>query len=200
MQQILDYFIANRVETLGTIASLIYLFLSIKQNIWCWSFGIISAIAYIIVFFTAKFYATMGLQFYYVGISIYGWYFWLHGNKSNGTKDLPVVRLSKKLSYILLLISICLFIVIAFVLNNFTDSPIPYWDAFTTSLSIIATWMIAKKILEHWIIWVVVDIVSIGLYINQALNITVFLFVVYTIMAVVGFIQWKKSLLDPIQK
>jgi len=193
MQHFIDYIIKNWVETIGTIASIIYILLSIRQSIWCWSFGIISAIAYIFVFFSAKFYATMGLQFYYVGISIYGWFFWLHGNRDINVKELPVDRLSKKLSFILLIISIGLFLVFSFVLRNFTDSPIPYWDAFTTSLSIVATWMIAKKILEHWIIWIVVDIVLIGLYIYQGLNITAFLFVVYTIMAVVGFIQWKNS-------
>jgi nicotinamide mononucleotide transporter len=90
--------------------------------------------------------------------------------------------------------SAVLFGIIAFILINFTDSEIPYWDAFTTAGSFVATWMLARKIIEHWLIWIIVDSVSLGLYIYKGLYATVILFAVYTLLAVMGYIEWKKEL------
>ena len=95
---------------------------------------------------------------------------------------------------ILGVITILAFAVIGFILDRYTDSPVPYWDAFTTALSFTATWMLARKIIEHWILWVIVDVVSMGLYLYRGLYPTLLLFAIYTIMAVLGYIQWKKTL------
>jgi nicotinamide mononucleotide transporter len=94
---------------------------------------------------------------------------------------------------ILLGIMLVLFFLIGYVLDHYTDSPLPYWDALTTAGSIVATWMLTRKILEHWIVWVFVDLVSMGLYLYRGLYPTAFLFLVYTIMAVVGYLEWRRS-------
>ncbi len=180
------------IEILGVAFSLLYLFFSIRQNILLWPMGIISALLYMVVFFQSKFYADMGLNGYYFVISIYGWIVWNKGAK-DGSGGLRVTRISPKLAAVLGVITLAAFIVFGLILDRFTDSPVPYWDAFTTALSITATWMLAKKILEHWILWIIVDVVSMGLYLYRGLYPTLVLFAIYTSMAVFGFIQWKRT-------
>jgi nicotinamide mononucleotide transporter len=180
------------LEILGVVFSLLYLYFSIRQNILLWPMGIASAVLYMVVFFQAKFYADMGLNAYYFAISIYGWAIW--GRRSSGAQMLKVSRLSRSLGFYLLGITSVVFVLMGAILDRYTDSPLPYWDAFTTALSFTATWMLARKILEHWIIWVVVDIVSMALYLYRGLYPTLGLFFIYTLMAVIGFIQWRRSL------
>jgi nicotinamide mononucleotide transporter len=189
----LDWISANVVEIIGTLSGFIFLYFEIKQSKWLWPVGLFSALMYIYVFFMAKFYADMGLQFYYVFISIYGWFHWSRSKGQDG-KELPVVNLGRRLFFKLLLTSLFIYIAISFILVNYTDSPIPYWDSFTTALSIIATWMLAKKILEQWLVWVIVDAVSLGLYLYKGLYPTAILFAFYTVLALYGYIQWKKDL------
>jgi nicotinamide mononucleotide transporter len=181
------------VEILGVAFSLLYLYFSIRQNILLWPMGIISAVLYMVVFFKSKFYADMGLNGYYFIISIYGWILW--SDKKGKEKDtFRVSRLVMKQAILLIIITLSAFAGIGMILDHFTDSPIPYWDAFTTAVSFTATWMLARKILEHWILWIIVDLVSMGLYLYRGLYPTMVLFAVYTAMAVIGFIQWKKTL------
>lgn len=194
LQSIFIWATDHYIEVLGTVFGLLYILLSIKQNVWCWPTGLLSSVFYIVVFFSAKFYADMSLQFYYVFISIYGWYHWVSGGNKNQNKTLEVTQTSIKLGIILFIINAGLLGLISFILVNYTDSEIPYWDAFTTAASIVATWMLAQKKIEHWIIWIIVDIVSLGLYLYKGLYATVVLFAVYTILAFIGYIQWKKDL------
>jgi len=188
----MNWIIDNIIEIIGTISGLIFLYLEIKQNKWLWPVGLFTSLMYIYVFFVAKFYADMSLQFYYVFISIYGWILWSKGASRN-QEELPISRLSKHLFLILFGISMLIYVLISFILVNFTDSPIPYWDSFTTALSIVATWMLAKKILEQWLVWVVVNAVSLALYIYKGLYPTSILFFFYTVLAVIGYLQWKKD-------
>jgi nicotinamide mononucleotide transporter len=184
----------NYIELLGALFGLLYIILSIKQNIWCWPIGLITSALYIYVFFVTKFYADMGLQVYYLVVSIYGWYFWMFGGKSTKKDDLKISTAGFRRLIYIIVASAVLFGIIAFILINFTDSEIPYWDAFTTAGSFVATWMLARKIIEHWLIWIIVDSVSLGLYIYKGLYATVILFAVYTLLAVMGYIEWKKEL------
>ena len=193
LQEILFWISNNYIELLGSLFGLLYIVLSIKQNIWCWPVGLITSALYIYVFFITKFYADMGLQVYYLVVSIYGWYFWMFGGKSKKPDDLKISRVNLPLSIYLILATFVLFGGIAYLLVHFTDSEIPYWDAFTTAGSFIATWMLARKIIEHWLIWIIVDAVSLGLYIYKGLYATVILFAVYTILAIAGYIEWKKK-------
>ena len=187
----------NHIEILGAILGIVYIFFSIRQNILTWPVGLLTSILYVWVFLGSKLYADMGLQIYYVLISIYGWYEWLHGNQNNTKEALKVSRLNFKLGAVLSLITAIVFVLIWIILKNFTDSTVPVADALATSLSLVATWMLARKILEHWLIWIFVDIFSIGLFWYKELYPTVFLFVVYTVLAVVGFIEWKKEFANP---
>lgn len=191
----MDWLAENYIEVFGAVAGIVYVILEIRQNIWLWPLGLVTSAIYVFVFFTSKFYADMGLQAYYVFISVYGWYWWLKGGRKFKAGTLPVTRVSMKLAAILLFVFIILFAGIWLVLVNYTDSPVPLGDAFTTALSIVATWMLARKIIEHWILWIIADIVSMGLYIYKGLYPTVLLFAVYTVMAVIGYREWRKTMI-----
>lgn len=181
------------IEILGAVTGIIYLYFSINQNIWLWPWGIITSLLYVYVFFQSKFYADMSLQFYYLGISIYGWYFWLRGKKSTEEDKLPIIRASRIEWLIFGMLTLLISILVGYILDTYTDSPLPYWDAFTAGGSIVATWMLARKYLEHWIFWIIIDLVSIGIYWFKDLYPTVILFIVYTTMAAVGYFQWRKE-------
>ncbi|MBI9053480.1 MAG: nicotinamide mononucleotide transporter [Bacteroidales bacterium] len=194
LQQILVWISGNYIELLATVFGLFYILLSIKQNIWCWPAGLITSALYVYVFFGSKFYADMGLQVYYVFVSLYGWYHWKFGAKSKKQDDLKISGINLKTAIILMLVTAVLFVIIAYVLVNFTDSTVPYWDSFTTAASFVATWMLARKIIEHWIIWIIVDAISLGLYLFKGLYPTVILFGVYTVLAILGYIEWRRKL------
>lgn len=182
------------IEIFGAITGLIYLYFEVKQKIWLWPLGIITSSFYIYIFFTSKFYADMGLQVYYLIISIYGWYHWLHGNNKTQKEELSITRIKPKTIFATSCITVLLFVALYQILSKLTDSPIPIGDAFTTALSITATWMLAQKIIEHWYLWVVINAVSLALYIYKGLYPTSVLFLFYTVMSVVGYFQWKKRI------
>lgn len=191
-QQIITYIRINWIEIVGAMLSLIYLYLSIKQRVSLWFFGIISSLFYIVVFFQTKFYADMSLQFYYVVISIYGWINWKNGITGN---ELPTNQTSKKLILISIIITIVIYFIYYLVLAKFTDSTIPKSDALIGALSIVATWMLARKFIENWLVWIAADALCVGLYIYKGLIPTAILYVIFTVMAWVGYQQWKKSMI-----
>lgn len=190
---------ANKIEVLGAILGLLYIFFSIRQHILTWPTGLLTSLLYTAVFFQSGFYADMGLQVYYVIISIYGWYYWLKGSKKEKEEEqLPATKMPKHLILKSILATVAIYVLILFVLIRFTDSTVPIMDSLTTALSITATWMLAKKYIEHWVIWIFVDLFSAGLYVYKALWPTVILFLVYTAMAFLGYIEWKKTLKNPV--
>lgn len=194
MELVIKWLSGNYIELLGAILGIAYIFFSIRQSILTWPVGLLTSILYVWVFFVSKLYADMGLQMYYVAISIYGWYEWLFGNSTNHAEPIKVSRISIKMGLILSVISLFLFFLIWLILKNFTDSPVPMADSLATSLSIVATWMLARKILEHWLVWIFVDAFSVGLFWYKDLMPTVILFIVYTVMAYIGYREWKQEL------
>ena len=182
------------IEIFGVVTGIIYVILEVRQNRLLWPLGIITSAAYIIIFFTRKFYADMGLQVYYVLISIYGWYYWSRGGSQRERQELPVVRINNKQSLLLFIVLLFIWAVIYVVLDRYTDSTVPVGDSFTTAMAIVATWMLTRKIIEQWFLWIIANSVSIGLYICKGLYPTVILYAVYTAMAVYGYIEWNRSM------
>ena len=195
MNAFIDWAFSNKVELLGTLFGLIYVWLSIRQSLHTWTAGIITSLLYCWVFFEAKFYAGMGLQGYYLIISIYGLWSWRRGGGNSSLSETLRVSCTKVNLWVkLFILNLFLTLLMYSLLSRYTDSPIPFGDAFTTSLSIIATWMLARKKIEHWLIWIFIDLISSGLYLYRGLYPTVFLFLVYTVMAVIGYYEWRKEL------
>ena len=185
----------NRIlEIIGVITSLLYLYFSVRESIWLWLFGLISSAVYVWVFYQASLYADAGLYVYYVLISVYGWLHWYRGSsKTQEADDLQITRTSQRDGAVYALTALLLFAGMAWGLH-FTDSDVPYGDAFTTSLSVVATYMLARKKLEQWMIWIVVDAFAMGLYLYKAMYPTAGLFLVYTVLAIWGHFRWKKHM------
>ena len=151
-------------------------------------------LVYIVIFYQSKFYADMGIYIYYFFASIYGWYIWSKSIKK--TDKVLISHLPNRYIGKLTAIFLIAFAAIAFVLIRFTDSPVPYGDSFTTTLSILAMWMLAHKYIEQWLLWIVVNIVSTGLYFWKGLDTTAVLFIVYSIIPVFGYIKWKRMMAE----
>jgi len=179
------------VEIFGVVTGILYVILEVRQNRWLWPLGVLTSAVYIYVFYQGKFYADMGLQGYYVLISIYGWIHWSRG--AGESKNLPVSQTPRKWILPLALVFLLAWAGIWLILLNFTDSPVPVGDSFTTALAIVATWMLARKWIEHWYLWIIANAVSVALYLYKGLHPTVVLYVVYSGMAIIGLSAWRKS-------
>lgn len=182
------------IEIFGVITGLLFVILEVRQSSWLWPVGLVTSATYVFVFFNGKFYADMGLQLYYVVISLYGWYHWVKGAEQNKTGELPVGRTSSRQWIVLVFSLLGLWVGIYFILKEFTDSTVPVGDAFTTALGIVATWMLAHKLIEQWFLWIVANLVSAALYLYKGLNPTVFLYLVYGGMSIYGYFEWKRSM------
>lgn len=197
----LSWLAQNWMEIAGTLSALLYLFLSIRENIWLWPVGFVTSFFYMLIFFQSRLYADMGLQVYYLWVSVYGWFHWMGRRQlTKPETQLETRCLSPRgwLTYLTLVLagSAVLYLVLRFVplWLGLPPSELPLGDAFTTAGGVVATWMLARKILENWLFWVVVNAVSLGMYVYKDLQITAGLFVVYTLMAVVGYYRWKQNL------
>jgi nicotinamide mononucleotide transporter len=182
----------NVFEIVGVVTGILGVWLTTRQKIWCWPVGLVSVVAFIVVFFRAKLYAAMGLQFVYVGLIGYGWYSWRCGGE--GHQALLVSRLPRPLLAILALIGAGGSLVLGFWLGRSTDEALPYIDGLTTSFSLVAQWMQARKYLENWLVWVVVDVVYVGMSLSRGLTLTAGLYAVYICLALLGLRDWRRSM------
>ena len=137
------------LEVIGTIVGLVYLWLEYKASIYLWIASIIMPAIYIFVYYDAGLYADFGINIYYLGAAVYGWLVWRFGNKSKAQKELPITRMPMKSWLKVSMVYIVAQLLIAWILTEYTDSNVPWWDAFTTALSVVGMWMLARKYLEH---------------------------------------------------
>ena len=166
-------------------------YLSVRQNIWSWPTAIVNVLLYFLVFRDAKLYADMGLQLVYFALSVYGWYEWLYGGKDRS--QLMVSRLARRTGVILIAIVVVGVASLGTLLARSTDAALPYLDSLTTSTSLVAQWMMTRKILENWAVWMAVDVVYVGMFIFKGLFATAGLYAVFFMLAAVGHAQWKRS-------
>lgn len=172
--------------------------LTIRQNIWCWPTGLIQVLLYIVIFYQVKLYSDLILHIIYVFLQLYGWYHWLHGGGPQGetnAKALPVSLISWQLRMAWLLVGVIGTLIWGYLMQTYTDASIPYGDAFTTVASLIAQWLMARKRLESWLVWIAVDVIAIGIYYYKELYLTSGLYLVFLILAVIGWFAWRRSLL-----
>ncbi|NPD92818.1 nicotinamide riboside transporter PnuC [Xylanibacter muris] len=188
------------LEIFGVLSGLLYLFLEIRQHRAMWVVGFLTSLVYVFVFFRSRIYADMWLNIYYVVISVYGFLQWTQNKRyvaseatSSTYKEIVYSHLTSRILVTVLFSIAILFVLLYNVLHHFTDSPVPVGDAFTTAVGIVATWMLARRIIEHWILWIVVNGVSVCIYYQRGLYPTVFLYICYAILAVVGLYTWKNK-------
>lgn len=182
------------IELAATLAGLASVWLSVRQNIWCWPTGLVMVTLYIFIFYDAKLYSDMGLQVVYIFMQIYGWYYWVRG-ETDGAKDegVSVTRLSPTQFGAAWAIGLISIVGLGCAMDTYTDANLAYWDAATTVLSLIAQWFLGKKILESWIFWITVDIIAVGVYLAKGLYLTSGLYVVFLGLAIAGLFEWMKK-------
>ncbi|MCK4676916.1 MAG: nicotinamide mononucleotide transporter [Bacteroidales bacterium] len=195
---ILDQLYRNVLDTtlLEIIAVLFGLFsvwFAKKENILVYPTGIISVLIYVYICFFAGLYADMGINFFYFVMSVYGWYSWTRIDINK--KPLPISSCNTSYHILNIIAFIFFFFVLRYVLINYTDSTVPNWDSLTTAIFIVAMWLMARKKVENWIAWIIGDIISIPLYAYKGLVFTSFQFTVFLIIAIMGYIEWRKKLL-----
>jgi nicotinamide mononucleotide transporter len=182
------------IEILATIFGFICVWLTIKQNIWCWPAGLIQVSLYVFVFHQARLYSDMGLHVIYVLMQFFGWYYWMYGGADRG--QAKVARLSPRARAAWATMALAGTACLGFVMDNYTNADLAYWDAATTVLSLIAQWLMAKKILESFLIWMAVDVLCVGIYAVKALYPTTGLYLAFLVMATMGYLEWRKSWLQ----
>ncbi len=180
------------VELIAAILALAYLVLAARQNFWCWPCALVSTAIYLWLFFERALYQQSLLQVFYIAMAIYGWWHWRRGGAGDGA--LTVSRWQPAQHAVAASLVLALTLVTGWLEARFTPAPYPYLDAFTTWGSVVTTWMVARKVLENWLYWLVVDSVMVYLSYVARLPATVLLFVIYLGIVVAGFFAWRRSL------
>jgi nicotinamide mononucleotide transporter len=189
-----QYVQQHYLEILGTLTGLIYVIYSIERNRILWLYGGVSSLFYIIVFYQAGLLAYMTLYFYYTGISIFGWYSWTAKQKENTQNKSGMTRLNLRSWVIVSIICLLLFLILWGVLRFISSADILWADALLTSGSIVATWLLMRKVIDHWLLWIVIDILSGMVSVYKELPFAAILFFIYTLLAIKGYFEWKKDL------
>ena len=189
---IFNFIFQNWIEVTAVILAILYLVLAVNQNIVCWLAGILSSVLYFFIMRSAGLYMEAYLQIFYVFMGFYGWSQWRIGAR---TSNNFVVNTWNKLQHFYALSLILILSAISgFLLKLFTDAALPFFDALVTCGAVVATYMVAKKLLENWIYWLVIDLISILLFISRGLLPTAFLFGIYIVIIFFGYKSWNKIL------
>ena len=181
---------SSELEVAAAVFAISYLLLAIRQSILCWAAALISSALYCFIFFSVELYLESLLQIFYIAMAVYGWISW-KGYLRAESKSLEITSLSVQKNLIIIFTLALLTSVSGFALDN--DPTLDYLDAFTTWGAIIATFMVAKKILENWLYWIIIDSVAIYLYFEKGLYLTALLFAAYILIALIGYIAWYRD-------
>ena len=182
----------NWFEITGFICGIAGIVLTLKENIWCFPVGLANVILSLFLFYSQQLYADTLQQLVYIFLLLYGWYQW--GKNNNVSSQLPISQSSSKLILYCFLVWLGATGILAFTLTHFTNAAAPWPDSAATSLSFIAQWLIAKKKIENWLLWMVVNTLYIAIYLYKGLNLYTFLFAIYLCLAIWGYMQWKKEM------
>ncbi len=187
-----EQFLRNSLlELTAVVFAIAYLVLAVRENILCWYAASVSTIIFLYIFWDVRLYMESGLQVYYLAMAGFGWYQWRRAN--DGSTSLQISVWSTGQHVIALALIALLTLVSGYLLSAGTDAQLPYLDSFTTWASVVTTFMVARKVLENWIYWLVIDSISIYLYIDRELYFTSMLFAVYIVIIFFGWFSWSKT-------
>lgn len=184
-------FSTSWLELISFLLSVVTVWLNIRQLHWAWLFSIASSLMYGVVFYQSALYGDMALQIVFVTVSVQGWIWWLRGIEQ---RALPVTALTQRGQAAVFASWGLSFVAIAAALRMYTDSDVPYSDAFLTAGSLVGQYLLAKKRIENWLIWIAVDVLYVGLYLYKGLQLTAVLYGIFVLMAVQGWKRWKQDL------
>ena len=182
----------SSLELFAAALGALSVYLSVRQNIWSWPTAIVNVVVYALVFYRARLYADMGLQVIYALLSLYGWYQWLYGGEDD--TELQVSRTTPQLGGRLAVIGLAGAGALGLLLRGATDAALPFMDSFLSSTSLVAQWMMTRKKVENWLVWIGVDVLYVGMFTYKDLYITAVLYLVFLVLAVRGWIDWRRSL------
>lgn len=178
-------------ELLAVAFGIAYILLAAKESLWTWLFAFLSTIIYTVLFWEGALLSSSVLNFYYMGMAIYGFSLWRSGGEQG--EELEVTKWSLQKNVITIFPGIVLTLVLGTLSDKYTEANFPYLDTFVMIFSVIATWMLAKKVLENWLYWIVVDSAAIVLYWKSGFLATIILFILYVTLALYAYVSWKKS-------
>ncbi len=183
-------------EAVAVIFAIAYLLLAVRENILCWVFAFMSTAIYTVLFWDVNLLMESALNIYYMAMAVYGWYQWTRGghNGGDGSQALAVQSMSARQHTLMIISTAVLVSVSGYLLSEHSSAAWPYVDSFTTWASVITTYLVTRKYLQNWLYWIVIDAVSIPLYIDRGLNLTALLFVAYVIIAIIGYFKWRQHL------
>lgn len=205
MQQLLEDILAYAVqidilELSGLVFGLLAVFFLIKENIFTWPTGIIYVLISFVIFWQQRLYGDFILHVFFLVLNIYGWYYWIAGKNKN-EEELPVTRTASSFRIKVLIISGIGILAFGYFLDNIHfiwpdlgEAAVPYWDSTTSILSVTAMWLQARKKIENWLIWFLVDVLATGIYIYKGIYFYAALYGIYIFLAIAGYIAWKKSM------
>ena len=182
------------LQIVGTMLGLLYLWLEYRANIWLWVVGAIMPMVHGVLYLTSGIYADAAMQLYYVLAGLYGFVVWRLG-ATRKTKVVAIQHTPTRCIAPLVVAYAVLHVAMYFVLTEFTDSRVPFFDSMSTALSIVAMWMLSRKLVEQWLVWFVVDAISVGLYLYKGIPITAMLYTLYCALAIAGYMRWRREVL-----
>lgn len=190
-----DYFVAHWLDITTTVLGLAYILLEYKASLWLWLVGFVMQVMDIVLYYQKGLYADCGMEFYYIAMTVYGVWVWKFGKKRNQAPKevLPVTHFKKSLVLPWAVATLAIWAILWYWLT-LVGSMVPVADAFTTALSFVGVWALARKYLEQWLIWIVVDVVTCVLYFYKDIPFKASLYGLYVIIAVFGYLKWKRSM------
>ena len=186
----IEFLSAHWLDIVTTVLGLAYILLEYRASVWMWGVGFLMQALGIVLYYQKGLYADCGMEFYYLAMTVYGYWKWIHGTASK--EALPIRHFPKRLVLPWLLLIAAVWGIIYWLLITFTNSNVPVADSFTTALSIVGIWALAHKYLEQWFIWIAVDVVTSILYFYKDIPFKASLYALYVIIAVMGWFKWRR--------
>jgi nicotinamide mononucleotide transporter len=181
------------LEAAGVLFSVLYLVLAIRESLWCWPAAFVSSALTVAVMSGARLYSEAALNVFYAAMAVYGWYQWRYGGRTSGARELPIAVWSLQAHALAIGGSLALSLAVGWLMSRNTEAAFPYLDAFVTVSSVVTTYMVARKILENWLYWLVIDSLSLYLYWERELDLYVGLFALYLVLAAIGLVRWHRD-------
>lgn len=189
---IIDYIThLKTLEFIGLVSGLLCVWFLIKDKVLTWPFGILYVLCSFVVFYQAKLYADLILHVFFLVMNVYGWYYWVVG-KPKKDQELPISTATLPLLGGLTVFGLIGALALGYLLNQFTDADLPYWDSAVTIYSLLAMWLTARKKLENWYFWLAIDILATWIYVRKGIYFYALLYGVYIAMAIAGMLSWSK--------
>jgi nicotinamide mononucleotide transporter len=185
--------VTSPLEIVAVVLALAMVFCNIREIHWGWRLAAASSLLYFVLFRESRLYGDASLQLFFAAVSFWGWFQWLRGHRADGS-SLHVAKLSHGGWALAVLAGAVLWPVTGWFLKRYTDTDVPWWDAFPTALSVVGQFLLGRKFIENWIVWIVVNVVSVGLFGYKGLWLTVGLYIVFIVLSFVGWRQWKRRL------